>query len=250
MLVLELPVIAAALARSDRPGPALAGIGVALSIVVVVNSPALAIAPLVVTRPQSVGSRAILLYSLAVGALAAALLLLAAGVPAVFVKPLDLHGPVIEQARAALAGFAPASFAVAWRRYLHGRLIVLGRTGGIGAATVLRLVGSGSVAWLLGPGSSTPGLVGGTAFASGALVESLILSFAVHARSRAGRRQIAEPPEPASDPVSRPEPSPLVLILRAHAPLTMTRLLNMSPQIVTTITITHSGQAGPSVGRR
>ena len=51
-LMAEIPVVIAAVARSADGGRALAALGIGLSIIVLVNSPALAVTELVVTTPE------------------------------------------------------------------------------------------------------------------------------------------------------------------------------------------------------
>jgi hypothetical protein len=50
MLVAEIPLVAASAARSAVGGQALAAIGIGVAILVVINTPALAITPLVATE--------------------------------------------------------------------------------------------------------------------------------------------------------------------------------------------------------
>lgn len=78
MLVVEIPVVAAAAARSTDGGSALAAVGIGMAILVVVNTPALALTPLVTTEMERRGGRRLWRYTLAVGLSATGVLLLLA----------------------------------------------------------------------------------------------------------------------------------------------------------------------------
>jgi hypothetical protein len=80
MLVVEIPLVAAGAARSADGARALAAIGIGMAILVVVNTPALAITALVVDEYDRVGGRALRRYTIGVG-LAGTTVLLALAVP-------------------------------------------------------------------------------------------------------------------------------------------------------------------------
>jgi len=235
MLVLEIPVAAAAVARTSTGAEALAAFGVCIAILVVANSPALAITPLVVSDADHEPNRRTMWYAVVVGAVTAAALAVLVTVPPLFAllrTGLALPDGIAEQVPPCLLALAPASIAVAVRRYLHGRLITAQRTGGIAAATVTRLVLSAAIAWTLV--LSAPGLgaaVGGIALCAGAAAEATTLAVAV----RRLRQSFVAAVLGLSD------------LVRRHGSLAATRVLNMAPQLVTTIGVTHSALPAASL---
>lgn len=235
MLVLEIPVAAAAVARSAAGAQGLAAFGVAIAILVVANSPALAITPLVVADAERGPSLRTLRYAAAVGIVTAAVLVLLVSVPefrAALGGGLALSGDLTAAVRDCLLALAPASIAVAVRRYLHGRLIAARRTGGISAATVTRLVISAVIVWALVLSAPWLGATaGGFALCAGAVAEATVLAVSV--------RRLRQPFVPGVTRLSR--------MVRRHAALAATRALNMAPQLVTTIGVTHSLRPGPSL---
>jgi MFS-type transporter involved in bile tolerance (Atg22 family) len=78
VLVAEIPVVYAAAARSTDGARALAALGICLAVLVVADTPGLALAPLVAVEAERRGLRR---YALAVGALGALALLLLGVVP-------------------------------------------------------------------------------------------------------------------------------------------------------------------------
>jgi hypothetical protein len=75
MLVVEIPLVAAAAARSTDGGDALAAIGIGMSLLVVVNTPALAVAALVAGERNRRDPRQLWRHTLTVGAAGTAVLL-------------------------------------------------------------------------------------------------------------------------------------------------------------------------------
>jgi hypothetical protein len=147
VLVAEIPLVYAAAARSADGARALAALGICLAVLVVVNTPALSLTPLVA---MEAGRRGLRRYALAVGA-AGALVLLLLGVvpPAAHLVRLafGLDAPLLRHVRDGLVALAPNALGVALRRELHGRLVHAGRTGPIVAATAVRIVGTGVLAF-------------------------------------------------------------------------------------------------------
>jgi hypothetical protein len=229
MLVAEIPVVSTAVARTPDGASALAAFGVAISVLVVVNSPALALAPLVVMARPSVRVRR---YALAVGVLGCAVLGAAAlnahGLSAV----LGLDPALTGQLRAALLALSAAPLAVALRRYLQGRLMDAGATAGIGVATGVRLGLSAATAWaLVAAGATTGAGAGGVALTVGAFAEATVLARAV--------RRLGHPS--TVDGLARPR------LLVRHAQLSVSRLLVMVPPLVITVGIAHSARATDSL---
>jgi hypothetical protein len=144
VLVAEIPVVYAAAARSTDGARALAALGICLAVLVVVNTPALALAPLVAVEAERRGLRR---YALAVGAVGALVLLLLGAVPPaadVVRIVFGLDAELLRHVRDGLVALAPNAIGVALRRDLHGRFVHAGRTGPIVAATAVRIVGTGA----------------------------------------------------------------------------------------------------------
>jgi hypothetical protein len=230
-LMAEIPIVIAAVARSGDGGRALAALGIGLSIIVLVNSPALAVTELVVATPE--GQRpALRRYALGVGVASTALIgVLALAPPAQHLigALLNLDQQTLDQVQLALLGLCPASIAVASRRFLHGQLIVAGNTRPITVATVVRIACSGAVAWgLLVLVPQAGALSGGCALTIGAYAETAVLLWAVRAWPR----------------LSAPVRGMLGSISVRHLHLSGMRLLNTLPGLVTTVGIANA-VAGP-----
>jgi hemerythrin superfamily protein len=229
VLVAEIPVVYAAAARSADGARALAALGICLAVLVVVNTPALSLTPLVAVES---GRRGLRRYALAVGAAGALVLLLLGAVPpAAHVVGLvfGMDEALLRHVRDGLIALAPNALGVALRRELHGRLVHAGRTGPIVAATAVRIVGTGALAFVavaLWPERGA--LAGGLALSAGAFLEAALL--AARAPAPAGTRPL--------------EPLPLV---RVHAHLSSTRLLAMAPMVITTVGIAHAHEARASL---
>ncbi|GAA1928248.1 hypothetical protein [Streptantibioticus ferralitis] len=233
MLAWEIPLVVAIVGRMPGGASAMAALGAGLSVLFVVNSPALALAPVVVTELSNHGSRVLLRRALATGGLGCALLValallpgLSAGFPTLLGLPAELRADF----RTCLLSFASAPLAVAVRRFLHGRLIDSDTTRPIAVATVAR-IGATVIAGLgLWQAGVPAGATGGLALSVGAWAESACL--ALFARRL--------------EPVPAPD-VPGGRILPQHARITSSVLLNMSPALVTTIVIARSEQAGDSL---
>jgi hypothetical protein len=142
-------VVAAAAARSTDGASALAAVGIGMSILVVVNTPALALTPLVATEMDRRSPGQLWRYALAAGLSGTGVLLLLALPPgsAAVHELFGLETATSTAVSAFLIGLAPNGLGVALRRYQHGRLIHLRRTGPIVPATVVRLVLTAAIAW-------------------------------------------------------------------------------------------------------
>ncbi|RBQ14926.1 hypothetical protein DP939_37690 [Spongiactinospora rosea] len=229
LLAWEIPVVAAVVTRMPQGPSALAALGAGLSVLFVVNSPALALAPLVVVARAGHGLPALLRHALLTGIVGSAVMLgLAAlpAVPAVIGLPTGLH----DLFQVCLLSFCTAPLAVALRRYLHGRLIERDRTRPIAVATGVRIVVTIAAALGLWRAGLSSAAVGGVALSAGAWAEAAYLSTAVRrlavtddVRGSAGR------------------------LLAQHARLTVTILLNMSPALITTVVLARSGAAEESL---
>jgi hypothetical protein len=235
MLVAEIPVVYAAVARSADGAQALAALGIGVSILVIVNTPALAMAPLVVTAHDAAAAQ-LRRYALLVGFLGAGLLFALGAIPPFDALPraaLGLDEGLAGAVGGALVGLAPNSVAVALRRQLHGRLIRAGRTRSITVATVIRIAGTALAVWSgVTVFPSRGALIGGLALSVGAFIEATILTVAAS-------RLPAEGAGAADWTFGR--------LAGQHAALSAARLLNMAPPAVTTIGIAHSTQSTASL---
>jgi hemerythrin superfamily protein len=229
VLVAEIPVVYAAAARSTDGARALAALGICLAVLVVVNTPALALAPLVAVEAERRGLRR---YASAVGTAGALLLVLLGAVPPatdVVRLVFGLDGELLRHVRDGLMALAPNAIGVALRRELHGRFVHAGRTGPIVTATAVRIVGTGALAFLaVAIWPERGALAGGLALSAGAFLEAALL--AVRAPAPVGTR----PLEPFS-------------LVRVHAHLSSTRLLAMAPMVITTVGIAHAHEAQASL---
>jgi hypothetical protein len=233
MLVLEIPIVYAAAARSAGGAQVLAALGIGVAVLVVVNSPALAVTPLVITEYGRRPLRHVWRYSLLVGALGTlALVALSSLTPlsALVQLTFGLDDRLLADVRACLLGLAPNSLGVAIRRYLHGRLIVAGRTRPIAGATAVRLAGTAVLAFTATALFPQHGaLVAGLALSAGAFSEAAWLA---PARGRL--------PEPVAT-------SPGGGLVRRHRDLSLARLMAMAPMAITTVGIAHAAQATASL---
>lgn len=231
MLAWEIPLVAAITARMADGATALAALGAGLSVLFVVNSPALALAPLIVAELAGQGSRRLLRWALGTGLAGCAVLLVPAALPGVatgFPGLLGLPANLHDAFRTCLLSFATAPLAVALRRYLHGRLIAADTTRPIAVATGIRIAATTLIALAAWQADLPAAATGGIALSAGAWAEAAYLSVAARALppapARAGRRLAVQ-----------------------HARITSTVLLNMSPSLITTVVLTRSASAEDSL---
>jgi hypothetical protein len=170
---------------------------------------------------------------LLVGLAGTGLLLLLAGIPPLLGGLRALLGvdeSLTSAVRWCLIGLAPNPTGVALRRHLHGRLIHAQGTRPIIPATLVRIVASAVLAWLAvsvlpHQGAAAAGL----ALSAGAFTEFALLTRVVRRLPPATHRM------------------PYSAVLRQHAQLLPTWLLNTLPAMVTTVGIAHSQQSAPSL---
>ncbi len=235
VLVIEIPVVAASVARARNGADALAAFGIVISVIVVVNTPGLAMAPLVIAEAGHRAGRQLGRYGLAVGAAGTVVLLLLALSPTAFSVLrllMNVDHTLSTDVRGGLLALAPASVAVAGRRYLHGRLIFAERTRPITVATMVRICCSGGAAWAWVAADPSAGAFGGGfSLTIGAFVEFTVLTIA-------SRRVPALPSAPAGGVRS---------LVARHAQISSSLLLNTVPALITTAGITHSREPVPSL---
>jgi hypothetical protein len=229
MLVAELPLVSVSASRSARPGEALAALGIGMSVLVVVNAPALALAGLTVVAADA-GETRLGRHALLTGLTGCAVLLVLATPPALagLRTVLGIDHSLTAEVRGCLLSLAPNPLGVALRRRLHGRMIRADHTRPIAWATLSRIAASAALAWLavsLLPehGAAAAGL----ALSAGAFTEALLLTPVVRRLPR------------ATGDVTR--------LGRRHAQLTTPWLLNNLPALVTTVGIAHAAQSVASL---
>jgi hypothetical protein len=234
MLVVEIPVVAAGAARSTDGGRALAAIGIGMSILVVVNTPALAITALVAGEQGRRSAIRLRRYTVTVGVFGTLVLLGLATPPgsAAIDAVFDLDPHLGHAVSAFLVGLALNSLGVAVRRYQHGRLIHHRHTGPIVWATVVRLAVTAAIAWIgvaLRPGQGP--LIAGCALTAGAFLEAAALHIAA--------RRL-----PASVAL---EGGSWTSLVEHHGHLSAARLLVMVPTLITTVGVAHAANAAASL---
>jgi hypothetical protein len=232
MLVVEIPLVYAAVARSDDGARALAALGICFGILTIVNTPALALTPLVVIEGDNQPVRRLFRYTLAVGVLGALVMVVLGGIPhlaPLLTTVVDGDPRLVGDVRAGVLAMVPNCLAVAVRRYLHGRLIRAGRTGSIGVAAMARIFGSGALAWLAVLVVPLGGvIIGGLALSAGAAIEAAMLAQVVRGLPRQGVR--------GQHGNGR--------LIGRHAQLSSARLPVQVPLLLTTVVVAHSAE-GP-----
>jgi len=228
VLMVEIPVILALAARGPRGAPSLAGLGVALSLILLVNSPALALASTTATLSRgAVAVARLRTLALLAGVLPAALLVAVLLTPTadwLFRSLINVPANAVSLTRVALWLLAPAPLVVAWRRYQHGLLVAAGATGPIALASFARIAISIAVASTALAATGVSGAaLGAAALTSGATGEALVVTALARrtgALDEARRR-------PGADPSLRS-------LIRFHLPLAATMALSMVPQPLVT----------------
>lgn len=121
---------------------------------------------------------------------------------------------------------------VALRRYHHGRLIHLRRTGPIVPATLVRLIVTAAIAWVgIAIAPEHGPLIAGCALTAGAFLEALALYLP-------GRKLVT--------PQLAPHGAAGGLVAH-HGHLSSARLLVMAPTLITTVAVAHASQAAESL---
>ncbi len=225
VLTVEIPAVAALVARGRGATAALAAFGVALIVVQLANSPVMPLASTsAVLGSTRTAHRQLERWSLGAGAV------LSLALAAVLVSPLarwllqtalGLPGDVAELARDSLFFLAPAPLAVGLRRCSQGALIAMRRTSGMAYASGARIVVSVTTAWAGIVLAALPGAqAGALALMAGATVEAVVVTIWA-------RRFV--PALPRGEAPLRPGD-----VVRFHAPLAGTYVVAMLPQSLVT----------------
>lgn len=217
MLTLEIPLLLALAARVGDHLVAVAGLGLALGIIVPINAAALALCTTAsVANAEGWAHRAVLRYTVIVGVAGVSLLLvISSGLfDAQIETALGLPADTWDAARWALVGLLPAPMLVALRRYTQGYLIAAGDTACFMRATLARMLTSVLLAGVLTQafGGGTFGI--GVALTIGVAVECALLWFR-HGSSAADAGDFGR--------------DDLWAIARVHVPLSGSMLLTVLP---------------------
>jgi hypothetical protein len=239
ILTAEIPLITAFVARGSQPAESLAAFGVALSVIVLINSPALALASTTaafsLTRQDARRVQQFAgLLGLGLSMTLAVLLLTPVG-GSLLESGMGLTAPLTAVAIQGLWPMVLAPIAVSWRRYFHGLLIRVQATPLIAYASGVRMMISVSFAMLASVSITTwPSVVIGTlALMLGAIGEAAVLFMW-------SRRRLTTLPE-ASSTLS------LGTIFRFHLPLAGTTLLALMYLPVITAVIARAPQSALSL---
>jgi len=226
MLAWEIPLVSALVARMQQGAEGLAALGIALSILFVLNSPALALTPLVVSEGDPRARHPLFRHAMVTGVVGCALIMV---IPMLLSLTALGSDDVRDAVRGCLLSLGTVPLAVALRRYLHGCLIQEGRTQPIALATVVRIcctIAAGLMLWQTSLAGAT---AGGLTLMCGAWGETALLAMMrtrtpVDRQARWSRR-----------------------VLVKHAQLSSSILLNMSPRLITTIGIVGASDELPSL---
>lgn len=181
LMTLQQPVVTAAIARMADAETALAAYGVALNIVVLVESPVQMLLPTANAVGQDqLSYRLLRRFTLFIGLALSGLLLLMASSPlGVLTVSGLIQAPakVTQQVLPTLLVMALWPLLVGWRRFYQGWLIQSGQPQVIGYATAFRLLTLTVVVILAVNGSNWPGaLVSGLALIAGAGAEAAVVT--------------------------------------------------------------------------
>ncbi|GIK38938.1 MAG: hypothetical protein DPW09_39445 [Anaerolineae bacterium] len=191
LMTLQQPVVTAAIARMADAETALAAYGVALNIVVLVESPVQMLLPTANAVGQDqLSYRLLRRFTLFIGLALSGLLLLMASSPlGVLTVSGLIQAPakVTQQVLPTLLVMALWPLLVGWRRFYQGWLIQSGQPQVIGYATACRLLTLTVVVILAVNGSNWPGaLVSSLALIAGAGAEAAVVTARVWLLLKAG----------------------------------------------------------------
>ena len=178
MMAVEGPLIAATIARLPDPKLNLAAHGVAFAIAILVEAPVIMLMTAATALVRDAHSyRRLRLFAHGLNGLAT-LLLCVLLIPAVF-EPLMLGVLALPREVAALVYgslwiYLPWAAAIGYRRFIHGVMIISGKTRQVAAGTVFRLATMAGTAFALATLSDLPGAwVGAASLTVGVCAEAV-----------------------------------------------------------------------------
>ncbi len=242
-MTLQQPIITSGIARTLGAETSLAAYGVALNMVVFLESPVqmlLSTANALAHDRESY--RLLRRFTIFVGLALSGLLLLLAW-PAVgslvLSQFIGAPPPVIEPVLSMLLLMLPWPLVVGWRRFHQGILISRGCTRAVSLATFARLCMIFTIVFLTVRQSKLPGyLVGSLALMGGAVTEMGIINFfAIRAMKQ----------EPQSEIKTTIVARKLPALVHFYSPLALTSILSIATWLLVTIGIGHAGMPKPSL---
>jgi hypothetical protein len=220
LLVVELPVVTALLARGTQGEQSLAAFGIALGVLVVVNAPALSLTAATVSLARSGAQfRAMRNYALLIGAATTGLLLMLTVGPGggVLTAVTGVDGDTGLLVRQGLGILSLAPLAVAWRRLQQGILIHTRHTLPITVASLVRVAVTVVVSTGLLIGTDVAGVVvGAGGLLAGACSEAAAVTWAA--------RRYGGIPAAGGDGLA------FRRVVRFHLPVAAATLITMLPQ--------------------
>jgi len=181
LLTATNPLLAAALARTSDPATALAGYGVAFSLMGVIYAPLLVIQQVAARRLLSAGDLGpVRRFTAVVALLLSAVAALVAFTPLgvfVFETLVGVHDRILDEALSAMTGLWPVPALTGLRALHQGRLVAGHRTKPIALATGARTLVLTVVAFAL---TTTPAgaWLGAIAFTAGLAAEAILVALA------------------------------------------------------------------------
>jgi hypothetical protein len=232
LLTATNPLLAAALARTSDPATALAGYGVAFSLIGVIYAPLLVIQQVAAQRLLSAGDLApVRRFTALVAVLLSGLAALVAFTPlgvSIFQTVVGVEGRILEEALSAMTGLWPVPALTGLRALHQGRLVAGHRTKPIALATGVRTGVLTVVAFAL---TTMPAgaWLGAAAFTAGLAAEAILVTL-----SPAPTPAVPEPSETETEGEDRllsfSTPLMLNVMLWWSTPLIINSVLARTPE--------------------
>jgi hypothetical protein len=242
-MTLQQPIITSGIARTLDAETSLAAYGVALSMVVFLESPIqMLLSATNALAHDGESYRLLRSFTIFMGlALSGLLLLLAWPMvgSAVISQFIGVPPLVIEPVLYMLLVMFPWPLVVGWRRFNQGIMIGRGYTQAVSLATFARLIVISTIVFITVRRLKLPGvLVGSLALMGGAVIEMGIINFFV---IRAMRQEAHI--EIKTTTVARKLP----ILLRFYSPLALTSILSIATWPLVSVGIGHAGMPKPSL---
>jgi len=236
MMALEVPFLAALIARLDEPKFNLAAFGVAYAMAILVEAPVIMIlsaSTALVDGPTTLHK--LRRFSQALNLAVTVMIPLLALTPAwnlLALRGIGLAPEVAELTRVALLILTPWPAAIGYRRFYQGLLIRSGRTRLVAYGTVVRLIGMIVVGGLLYRMTSLPGAwIGAATISSAVLIEAVVARLMTLPEVRRVQAQTN---------VESGEGLSYRGIARFYWPLALTSLIGLTAQPMITFFIGHA----------